>query len=60
MDTVTENETWNEYTLSDGTVLRMKTVITQILKIRDETDADGNAIYVVKSGNIVTSRSPQS
>ena len=58
VDLMTENETWNEYTLSDGTVLRMKTVVTEVVKIRGKTDADGKPIYVVRSGNIVHSRPP--
>ena len=56
VDLITENETWNEYTLSDGTVLRMKTIVTEVWKIRGETDNDGKPIYVVRSNNIVNAR----
>ncbi len=46
-------EYWNEYILQDGSVVRLKTVATEIWRVLDEFDQDGNPVYVVKSGNIV-------
>ena len=56
VDILTDHETWNEYTLGDGTLLRMKTVVTEVFKLRGRKDAEGKPIYVVKSGNILNSR----
>jgi len=46
-------EHWNEYLLADGSVLRLKSVVTEILKIEDHYDADGNPQYLLKSAQVV-------
>lgn len=58
---VTEaHETWNQYILDDGTVLRMKIVVTDVYRIEGQYDRDGNPIYQVKSTNVVTVLPPDS
>lgn len=49
-------EHWNEYLLEDGSVVRLKPVATEIFRLIDRHDADGNPIYVLKSTNIVVVR----
>jgi hypothetical protein len=51
--TIQSNEHWNEYILQDGSVVRLKAVATEIWRILDEFDQDGNPVYVVKSGNMI-------
>jgi hypothetical protein len=46
-------ENWNQYTLSDGTVLRFKSVVTEVLRVKDEWDPEGNPMYMVKSNNLL-------
>ncbi|MBW1956444.1 MAG: hypothetical protein JRI83_12130 [Deltaproteobacteria bacterium] len=46
-------EAWNEYRTEDGTIVRIKIVVSNIAKIPDITDNAGNPIYVVKSSNVV-------
>ena len=46
-------EHWNEYLLTDGSVLRLKSVVTEVMRIADRFDAEGNPVYVVKSAQIV-------
>lgn len=53
------SEYWNQYLLDDGSVLKLKTVATQIVRLIGEYDSEGNPIYVVKSGNIVTVTAPE-
>jgi len=53
VEPVTSNEVWNEYQLSDGKVLSIKTVLITTLKAVSEKDADGNSLYVVKTQQIV-------
>ena len=48
-------EYWNEYLLDDGTVIRLKSVATEVLRIDDMKDANGGPVYVVKSTNVMTS-----
>lgn len=38
-------EPWSEYTLEDGHTLRIKQIVTKIIKL-DETDPLGNPVYV--------------
>lgn len=47
-------EHWNEYLLNDGSVLRLKSVVTSILKLVDRYDGEGNPQYLVKSAQVVS------
>lgn len=48
------NEAWNEYLLEDGSVLKLKTVITDVFRVENEYDPEGNPIYYVKSSNVMS------
>lgn len=47
------NEHWNQYLLEDGSILKLRTVVLQAVRLIGEYDADGNPVYVVKSNTIV-------
>lgn len=49
-------EDWNEYQLSDGSVIRMKTVVTDVLRVPGEVDPEGNPVYHVRSTNVLRVR----
>jgi len=51
-------EHWNEYFLDDGSVLRLKVVVTEVLRIDGEYDAQGNPAYVAQSTNVVAVSAP--
>ncbi len=51
-------EEWNEYSLEDGSTLRLKTVVSEIVRLEGEYDPENNPIYLVKSGNMVVAKSP--
>jgi len=53
VDFLTRKEDFNEYQLSDGKVLRIKTILTDVVRIDSEKDQEGNPIYMIKSTNIV-------
>lgn len=55
----TAKEGWNEYELADGTVLRMKAVASNIIKVLDAYDNDGNPVYLVKSSNVLGISAPE-
>ncbi len=40
-------EHFNEYLLDDGSVLRIKLVVTEVMKIGDLLDPQGNPVYMV-------------
>jgi len=50
--TLTESvERWTELKLEDGSVLRVKPLITGILRIDGRFDPQGNPFYVIQGGN---------
>jgi len=51
-------EDWNEYDLEDGTTLRMKAVVSDIVRVDGQFDPEGNPLYLVKAGNMVVVNSP--
>ena len=53
MDFKAVREEWNEYQTNDGSTIRMKVVVTNIVKLKDKIDSSGNPIYVVRSSNVL-------
>jgi hypothetical protein len=51
-------EHWNEYLLDDGTVVRMKAVVTEIARVDGHYDQEGNPAYVVFSANVTHVSAP--
>lgn len=58
MEIQQSKEQWSEHLLGDGSVVKLKTVVTEIWRIVGEYDNEGNPIYVVKSRNVVAVTSP--
>lgn len=52
-------ENSNTYELSDGSLLTLKTVVTEICRVDGVYDQEGNPQYVAKSGNIASVTSPE-
>lgn len=46
-------EDWNEYDLNDGTRIKLKSVASNMVRLINEYDNDGNPIYLVKSSNVL-------
>jgi len=53
VETLTETERWNEYQLTNGKVLSIKTVLISTCEAVDEKTPDGKPLYIVKTHNIV-------
>jgi hypothetical protein len=53
VDFMTRKEDFNEYQLADGKVLRIKMVVTRIIRLVGEKAPDGNPVYLIQSQNIV-------
>jgi len=45
-------ENWNEYLLDDGTVIRVKVVVTQVVRMDGQYDAFGKPVYAVLSTTV--------
>lgn len=52
-------EFWNEYVLEDGTLVRLKPVVAEFLKVDGMYDPEGNPFYVVKAQNVVVVTAPE-
>jgi hypothetical protein len=52
-------EQWNEYILDDGSLVRLKTVVTEIYRIDDVYSAEGDPLYHIKSKNIASAITPE-
>jgi hypothetical protein len=52
-------EPWAAYELSDGTMLKMRVILTGVMRIEGEYDQSGNPIYVVSSQNVVQANAPK-
>lgn len=52
-------EHWNEYLLDDGTIIKLKVVATEIFKIDERYDNEGNPVYVLKSRNVLVVNTPE-
>lgn len=59
LDFEIEKEGWNIYVVEDGTRLRMKVVVTKLVRIEGHYDEEGNPVYLVKSGNMVVASAPE-
>ena len=53
LDFKTKKEEWNEYEVIDGTTIRVKLVTSNIVRVQNRYDDEGNPIYLVKSTNVV-------
>ena len=57
VDVLEAKETWSEYRLSDGTLLRIKPVIISVSRAPGHTP-DGDPIYNMKSTLVTDVRAP--
>jgi len=58
VDFQTRKEDWNEYQLMDGTVIKMKLVVSEIFRVEGVYDKEGNPAYQIKSTNLPVVKSP--
>ncbi len=52
-------EPWATYELADGTTLKVRVILTSVMRIEGEYDQSGNPIYVVSSQNVVQANAPK-
>ncbi len=52
------DEPWCIYQLDDGYRLRIKLVVTQVIKTT-QRDVDGNPVYVARSSNVMAVSPPE-
>ena len=54
----TEREGFNTYLLEDGTKLKFKGVVTRVVRLVGQFNADGSPLYLVQSSNVVSTDCP--
>ena len=52
-------ERWSEVTLEDGSVLRLKPSVLAAIRIDGEFDPEGNPMYVLRAGQLMSVVSAQ-
>ncbi len=52
-------EDWNEYSLDDGTIIRIKLVATAIFKWNEPDPVTGETRFTVRSDNVVSVKYPE-
>lgn len=48
-DIVSSKDGWSEYTLNDGSIIRVKGVLIDVKRAIDQYGPDGNPIYVLQT-----------
>lgn len=54
MEIEESSERWSEMKLHDGTRLRVKSVVTQVVRLDNAYDPEGNPVYIVKTAPVIT------
>jgi len=54
----TRKEDWNEYQLMDGSVIKMKLVVSTIFRVDGMYDNEGNPVYQINSTDVSFVKSP--
>jgi hypothetical protein len=49
IEVTSARETWSEYQLADGTVLRLKPIMIGVSRVADAQTLDGEPVYQMKS-----------
>lgn len=52
-------ENWNEYLLDDGSVVKVKLVATEMLRLDGHHDEKGQPIYLLASTNVMAVSAPE-
>ena len=51
-------EHWNEYLVDDGTLVRIKLIAKEVLRLDGQYDSEGNPIYLISSTNVTHVAAP--
>jgi hypothetical protein len=54
----TLHENWNSYALQDGTELKMKAVVSDIVRVEGAYAPNGDPLYMVQASNVVATIVP--
>lgn len=52
------DDTWNDVTLEDGTVLRTRHLFVEINRVEGQFNQDGQPVYEIKGGTLIDVKAP--
>src|SRR5438477_9941201 len=55
-----DKESWNSYVLHDGTTLKLRTVLAEVLRVEGAYSPNGDPLYVVNASTVVNTNAPDS
>ncbi len=55
-----EREGWNIYVLHDGTTLKLKAVLSEVLRVEGEYAPNGDPLYTANATIVVATNAPES
>ncbi len=53
-----DRESWNEYALHDGTKLKIKAVLAEVLRVEGMYAPNGDPVYIVNASPVIVTISP--
>lgn len=56
---VSAKDGWSEYTLDDGTTLRIKAVIVDVKRAKNQHTPEGDPLYLMQIATITETRAPK-
>jgi hypothetical protein len=59
VDVISSKEGWSEFTLSDGSVIRLKAVLLEVKKAVGQYTPDGDPIYIMQSAQVNQVKAPE-
>lgn len=59
VDVIQAKEPWSEYTLSDGSIIKMRSIVAEVWRVTNEYDAEGNPTYVIKAAGMMNVMAPE-
>ena len=59
IEVTTSSEPWSTYLLADGTTMKQKVVLSEVWRVIDEYDNEGNPVYLLKSNGIINIQPPE-
>lgn len=59
IDVTESKEPWSEYSLDDGTIVRVKNILLEVWRFVDQYDQQGNPVYMVKGNPMISVIAPQ-
>lgn len=59
MNVKSKREAWGKLLLDDGTTVKIRFDVISLLKLVNETDVEGNAIYIIQGSTKVDVKPPK-